>query len=180
MLRKITTGVFNSSSKRQKTKLASKGHINKINNTINSKEKINEKKDNKTPLYSPRSNIKSIKDNNFYSVTEKNIQDKKNATKRSSPKKSDINYSIESRRVNSKKYDTNNKSYFKEKKKSKVKSKIKYKVYNSKEKNEYKTSFIQNNNRNNLMFQKSESKINEQSFSPKKFVNNNWSFNDIS
>ena len=36
MLRKITTGVFNSSSKSQKKKLASKGHINKINNTINS------------------------------------------------------------------------------------------------------------------------------------------------
>ena len=44
MLKKITTGIFNSSSKRTKNKIASKGHTNRINIATNSKEKIKEKK----------------------------------------------------------------------------------------------------------------------------------------
>ena len=184
MLKKITTGVFNSSSKRAKKKIISKGHTDRINKATNSKEKVKEIRGNKTPLYSPGSKNRPIK-GDFYSITENNIKDKKIPTKRTSPKKSEINYSLETRRINSKKNDKINKSYFKEKKtKTKTKSKFKCNEFNSKEKNIDKSSFVQNNNRNRLIFKKNELKTNELSFSPKKLLNNhlnnNWSFNDIS
>ena len=150
MLKKITTGVFNSSSKRTKSKIASKGHTNRINNATNSKEKKKQIKDNKTPLYSPKSKNKSIKENS-YSITENNIKDKKIPTKRNSPKKSEINYSLDVRCINSKKNDIIDKSYLKEKK---TKTRSKCNEFNSKDKNIYKNSFVQNNNRNRLILQK--------------------------
>ena len=100
MLKKITTGVFNNSSKRAKKKIISKGHTDRINKATNSKEKVKEIRGNKTPLYSPGSKNRPIK-GDFYSITENNIKDKKIPTKRTSPKKSEINYSLETRRINS-------------------------------------------------------------------------------
>ena len=183
MLRKITTGVLSNSAKHPKRKLASKCRINTINNTTNSKEKVKEERDNKTPFYSPREKNKSIKEN-FYNITDNNTKDKKIPTKRNSPKKTEMNYSIETRGINSKKKDKNNNSYFKVEKKRNTKSKIKYKEYNSKDKKQYKSSFAHNNNRNHLIIQNTDLKTNEQTFSLKKLLNshlnNNWSFNDIS
>ena len=72
MLKKITTGVFNSSSKRAKKKIISKGHTDRINKATNSKEKVKEIRGNKTPLYSPGSKNRPIK-GDFYSITENNI-----------------------------------------------------------------------------------------------------------
>ena len=119
MLRKITTEVFNGYSKLHKIKLISKGRTNRINIIPSSKEKTKEKRDNKTPLYSPKNKNKSIRQS-VNNMTEQSSK-KRIPIKRNSPKKVDINFSIETKRINYKKNEINNKSYLKEENKSKIK-----------------------------------------------------------
>jgi hypothetical protein len=78
-------GVYNnSSSKRQKSKLLSKGYVNTINYSTNSKEKSKQIKDYKTPFNSKKTR-ELIKDS-FYYKTEV-VKTKRASTKRESPKK---------------------------------------------------------------------------------------------
>ena len=181
MLRKITMGVYNnSSSKRQKSKLLSKGYVNTINYSTNSKEKSKQIKDYKTPFNSKKTR-ELIKDS-FYYKTEV-VKTKRASTKRESPKKNIIDYSAENRLLNSKKIDKKNKSYFKEKKKIENKSKNKSRMINSKEKIKYKSSYAQisnqKNKRSHLISPKNAIiKASESiSISPKKFLNSHLNIN---
>jgi hypothetical protein len=181
MLRKITMGVYNnSSSKRQKSKLLSKGYVNTINYSTNSKEKSKQIKDYKTPFNSKKTR-ELIKDS-FYYKTEV-VKTKRASTKRESPKKNIIDYSVENRLLNSKKIDKKNKSYFKEKKKIENKSKNKSRMINSKEKIKYKSSYVQisnqKNKRSHLISPKNAIiKASESiSISPKKFLNSHLNIN---
>ena len=185
MLKKITMGVYDIPSECLKKKVISRENIIIRNFKTSSNKNKKERRESKTPLNSPITKIKpkkGILDN----LIGKSLYNKI-PVKRYSPKNSDNNYSIETKRLNSIKYESKDKSFFEEKSKNKSKSK-KYRELNSKEKIMNKKSFIQSfippKRRKDLIFPKSELKRYKKNNSPNKYINKNlnvnWSFNDTS
>ena len=187
MLNEIMKGVFDSSSKRNKSKLKSKEKLNNKNNVVMLKENSN--KAIKTPSNFSKSKKNALKES-FYCISELS-KNPKTSTKRNSFKKNENNYSIETNRFNqNKNYKKINKSYLREENKSKNKSREKIitykKEFNSKEKAKYKSSFINTSNskknKNILIFNDSAIKSNEKSSMKIRERNDNLfvnlSFND--
>ena len=135
MLNEIMKGVFDSSSKRNKSKLKSKEKLNNKNNVVMIKENSN--KAIKTPSNFSKSKKNALKES-FYCISELS-KNPKTSTKRNSFKKNENNYSIETNRFNqNKNYKKINKSYLREENKSKNKSREKIITY--KKKSIYKAS----------------------------------------
>ena len=188
MLNEIMKGVYDGSSKRNKSKLKSRGHISNNNYSIIKKGNTRIKRDINTPSIKSKSNNKTLKES-FYSITE--INNKKLSTKGNSPKKNENNNSMRINQINPKKFSKRIKSIFREENKSKSKSNKKYITslnLISREKPKNKTSFVKisNNHKNKnhlISYNKLLKSQDKSTLNPKRRNDNlliSFSFNDKS